>query len=248
MQHTNQTGTLEPISDLRTREQAAYEALRSAIVAGRWAPGTPLVGSRLADELGVSRITVANALKRLSAEGFVRSTPHKGAEVAPLDPAAVREIYLMRAELEALAAREAVRHVTQRDLDELTEINEELRRLSLESADIRDLRACDWRFHDRLRGISRMPLLVTTLKNYADRCEGYRARVLDTRPLVVPGPERHLAILEALAARDAERANAAMHRHVIEGLEAILREVGHDHLLDGTSGLTDAMSGSARTS
>lgn len=236
MQHANETGALERIPDVKTREQAAYEALRKAIVGGRWEPGKPLVGSRLADELGVSRITVANALKRLSAEGFVRSTPHKGSEVAPLDPVAVREIYLMRAELEALAVREAVRHVAEHDLDELTEINDELRRLGNESAEIRELRVCDWRFHARLRSISQMPMLIATLKNYADRCEGYRARVLDTRPLVVPGPERHTAILEALHDRDAERAGAAMHQHVIEGLEVILHEVGEEHLIDRSRG------------
>ena len=206
----------------KTREQAAYDALREAIVGGRWAPGTPLVGSRLAEELGVSRITIANALKRLAGEGFVRSTPHKGAEVAPLDPADVREIYLMRAALEALSAREAARHVSAGDLADLDRRNQEIDALARSGADIREVRAVDRQFHEQLRAISQMPSLARTLLNLADQCEGYRARLLDQASLVRPSGDRHARLLDALRARDGERAAVAMHVHIVEGLEALL--------------------------
>ncbi len=86
------------------------QGLRQEISTGVLPAGTRLPSSRqLARDLGVSRITVANALKRLSGEGFVQLTPHKGAVVARLDPYEVREVYLMRAELEALIVREAAR-------------------------------------------------------------------------------------------------------------------------------------------
>ena len=54
--------------EFRTREQLVYEFLRRAITEGRWGPNDPIVGSRVAEELGVSRITIANALKRLAAQ------------------------------------------------------------------------------------------------------------------------------------------------------------------------------------
>lgn len=206
----------------KTREQATYDVLREAIVAGRWAPESPLVGSRLAEELGVSRITIANALKRLAGEGFIRSTPHKGAEVAPLDPAAVREIYLMRAALEALSAREAARCVTSDDLAELDQWNREIDALARSGADIREVRALDRQFHERLRVVSAMPLLARTLLNLADQCEGYRARLLDQAALVRPTGDRHRAVLDALRERDGEAAAVAMHIHIVEGLEALI--------------------------
>ncbi len=159
--------------DLKTREEATYEVLRRAIVEGRWGGGEPLVGSRLADELGVSRITIANALKRLSAEGFVQLTPHKEAVVARLDPRQVREIYLMRTELEALAIREAAGRITPRDLVELHAMNDEIGRAHAAGASIAALRSLDWAFHHRLRTVSGMPFLSQTLKNLADQCEGY---------------------------------------------------------------------------
>lgn len=215
--------------EVKTREQAAYEALRNAIVRGRWAEGEPLVGSRIAAELGVSRITVANAFKRLSAEGFIKLVPHKEAIVAPLDRADIRQIYLMRAELEALSAREAAANVTSADIEDLETINRDLSVAeSASEPDMRHLRGIDIAFHRRLRRISRMPLLISTLDNLADQGEGYRARLLDTRFLVVPTAARHRAIIAALEQRDPEAAAAAMQLHVQEGLDAFMELLDRD--------------------
>jgi len=212
-----------PAAEFKTREQAAYEVLRREIVAGRWGAGEPLVVSRLAGELGVSRITVANALKRLAGEGFVRLTPHKEATVARPEPDGVREIYLMRAELEALAAREAAGRVSPAALEALDRLNGEIGHLrSAPEPDIRAIRAVDLEFHHRLRHLSGMPRLAHTLDNLADQCEAYRARLLDPRHSVVPDPQRHLALLAALGAGDAAASGAAMRQHILEGMEAVL--------------------------
>lgn len=211
------------LAEFKTREQAAYEALRRAIIDGRLGPGQALVVSRLAADLGVSRITVANALKRLAGEDFVRLTPHKEAAVTPLEPQDIREIYLMRAELEALSARETAPRITAAALADLHERNDEIsRRKERLPLDIRAVRAADLDFHRRMREIAGMPYLAQTLQNLADRCEGYRARTLDERQIVVPGPERHARILAALAARDADESAAAMRQHVLAGMEAVL--------------------------
>ncbi len=214
--------------DVKTREQATYEALRGAIIEGRWGPGEPLVGSRIADQLRVSRITVANALKRLSGEGFVQLTPHKGAVVARLDPYDVREVYLMRAELEGLAVREAARWITPDDLAELHALNMEIGRLRVRNADIREVRQVDLAFHRRLREVAQMPLLAQTLQNLADQCEGYRARLLDQRPRMVPSPERHAPLLGALQAREGPTAGECMREHVFGGMHAVLANLETD--------------------
>jgi len=214
--------SLPPVGLAKTREQAAYELVRAGIVGGHWAPGEPLVGSRIAEELGVSRITVANALKRLSGEGFIRFTPHKGAEVARLNPAEVREIYLIRAELEALAAREAARQVSSDDLRTLHAMNHEIGDLNDVGADIRQIRSVDRDFHHAVRGIARMPQLDQKLQNLADQCECYRARLLDPRSQVVPSLARHEGILAALEASDAGKASEEMRTHVLSGMGAVL--------------------------
>jgi DNA-binding GntR family transcriptional regulator len=229
--------------ETKTREQATYEVLRRAIIQGRWTDNEPLVASRLATELGVSRITVANAFKRLSGEGFIKLVPHKEAVVAPLDRTDIRQIYLMRAELEALSAREATLHVDQRDLDELHAINTKLGKIEqsakrdvrdmqaighsptwrgVDEGDVRDMRAIDFAFHRRLRQVAAMPLLASTLDNLADQSEGYRARLLDSFQIAMPTTSRHQPILAALESRDAAAAAEYMRQHVLEGMEVIM--------------------------
>lgn len=210
----------------KTREQATYESIRRSIIEGRIGQGERLVVSRVAQDLGVSRITVANALKRLAGEGFVQLTPHKEAMVAPLEAGGVREIYLMRAELEALAAREAATRVTAADLRPLHELNDELARLAAaDPADVRALRRVDLEFHRRMRALSGMPLLATALENLADRCEAYRARLLDQHRAFVPSAERHEPVLAALERNDADAAGSLMRRHVLEGMTVVLAEL-----------------------
>ncbi len=210
-------------AEFKTREQAAYEGIRAAIVDGRLEQATPVNVSRLADEMGTSRITVGNALKRLAGEGFVLLRPHREAIVAPIDPGLIREIYLMRAELEALAGREEARLITDGDLADLIEINERIARIRHETPlDVRALRTADVAFHRRLRSIAQMPLLSQTLENLADRCEAFRARLLDSQFRVLPAPYRHAAVLEALERRDPDQVSSAMRKHVLDGMDAML--------------------------
>lgn len=208
---------------LKTREQAAYEALREAVIAGRWQPGEPLVISRIALDLGMSRIPVTNAVKQLASEGFVRVRPHQEAVVAPLNPSEIREIYLMRAALESLALSEAVTRVSAADLAEVRALNDELRQVNdSPNATISDARAIDKVFHHRLREIAGMPQLSQTLRNYADQCEYYRACLLDRHHFAAPTPEGHEPIIEALETQDVDRLRSLMNAHVLLGMDLIL--------------------------
>src|SRR5579871_4359753 len=96
------------------------EALREAMAAGRYKPGERLIEDRLAEEMGVSRIPVREALRVLSAEGWVDITPRRGATVAALSRAVALEMIEVRATLEGLNARLAARHRDDRIVAELT--------------------------------------------------------------------------------------------------------------------------------
>src|SRR3954451_22516549 len=87
---------LAEIDGHRTLEERTYQQLRGAIARGTLEPGARLVGSQLATTLGVSRITVPNAIKRLASEGFIVVTPHKEAQVASLDRARIDEMPTIR--------------------------------------------------------------------------------------------------------------------------------------------------------
>ncbi|HLJ58822.1 MAG TPA: GntR family transcriptional regulator [bacterium] len=216
-----------PPLEFKTREQAAYESIRQAIIQGRWGPDEPVVVSRIAAGLGVSRITIANALKRLAGEGFVRLTPHKEAVVARLDPDGVREIYLMRAELEALATREAASRISADDFDQARRLNETVRQRRAElPAAIHALRAADRAFHRHVRSTAGMPRLDQVLENLADQCEYYRSRLLDPSRLSAPDPAAHAALLELLARHDTDAAGRLMRDHVLGGMRTVLSTLG----------------------
>ena len=207
--------------EFRTREQLVYDFLRRAITEGRWGPDDPIIGSRVAAELGVSRITIANALKRLAGEGFVRLTPHKEAFVAPLDPAEIEEIYVMRAALEAEAASFAARRATPEQITQLRAMNERLGQVQA-TADTATLRRLDLGLHAALRDLAGMPRLATTIVNLVDQGEYYRARLLDVHHILRPSAGRHEPLLAALDAGDASLAHALMYEHVVEGMRSVL--------------------------
>lgn len=223
MQYANTLATESFGANVQTREQAAYTAIRRAIIGGRWRPGDALVVSRIALELRVSRITVGGAFKRLAAEGFIELRPHREVLIAPLDPQAVREIYLMRAALERVVLREAATRATAADLNEARELNHALRRLRASAqVQIAAVRALDQTFHERLRRIAVLPRITQTLGNLVDQSEYYRACLLDAGQLAAPNPDDHERILAALEDRDADRAETLIDEHVTEGMRLIL--------------------------
>ncbi|HEX9038554.1 MAG TPA: GntR family transcriptional regulator [Ktedonobacterales bacterium] len=114
--------TLESLS-LRER---VYRALRDALVAGELAPGARLRDQDLAEQLGVSRTPVREALQRLEDEGLVQTAPRSLTRVAPLDELAAREAFPVVAALHALAARSGVARLTPGDIAAMRAANEEL--------------------------------------------------------------------------------------------------------------------------
>ncbi|WP_407496693.1 GntR family transcriptional regulator [Pseudooceanicola sp. MF1-13] len=109
------------IEDKPTLRDQTVHILREAILTEVFAPGTKLVERSLADQTGVSRTSIREALSQLEAEKLVTRVPGKGMHVAKLTIAEAREIYEVRAVLESAMARLFVERATQDDLDDLIE-------------------------------------------------------------------------------------------------------------------------------
>jgi DNA-binding GntR family transcriptional regulator len=106
----------------QTLEDLVHHVVREAIVRGIYPPGERLQQDRIAEVMGVSRIPVRAALRRLEAERFVEFVPHRGATVKELSPKEIAEIYDLRVLLETYALRAAAEHITASELDELEEL------------------------------------------------------------------------------------------------------------------------------
>lgn len=125
---------------------AAYVAIRDAIVAGELAPGAVLRDVELAGSLGLSRTPVREALQRLADEGLVESKPHAYTRVTPLVRAVAVEAHLVVRALHELAVELAVPRLRPADLQRLHAANEAFA-LALAAADVEGALAADDAFH-----------------------------------------------------------------------------------------------------
>src|SRR6478609_3394059 len=98
------------------------EALRERILRGDYIEGEPLRQDALADELGVSRIPIREALRQLETEGLVTFNPHRGAIVSSLSLAEIEEVFELRATIEPDLLRRAMPHLTTYQLDQADEV------------------------------------------------------------------------------------------------------------------------------
>ncbi len=107
---------------MTTETESVVDGVRRLILSGQYASGDRLGEVELAATLGVSRTPVREALRLLAAEGLVEITPNKGARVIAWSPAELEEIFVLRAQVEGLAARRAAERITAEALDELEEL------------------------------------------------------------------------------------------------------------------------------
>ena len=113
-----------------TLREEAYHALRRAILSGELAPGARLQETELAASLGVSRNPVREALARLESQGLVRSIPNQGARVIHPLPTQVQDALLVRAQLELLSVRLALRKARLGQFDHLAGIVAQMQALA----------------------------------------------------------------------------------------------------------------------
>lgn len=209
--------------------QGAYRRLLDNIRAGTLLPGARLRETEIADMLGISRTPVREAIRQLEADGLVIHLPRQGATIRTLDHAEVIELYEMRAVLEGTAARLTARVASSVELAELMDLNAELSAAGAGPA-AQDLNR---QFHRTLMESARNRFLVKAMS-------ALQKTLLILGPTTLAEPGRaaaavaeHAAVLEALAARDAASAEAAMRVHVESALSARLRGMrGRDLALE----------------
>jgi DNA-binding GntR family transcriptional regulator len=102
--------------------------IEEAILSGQLKPRERLIEMDLISQFGVSRTVIREALKRLEAKGLIRTTPYRGAVVADLTIEEIEEIYFVRAELEKIAARLVIKHITPKEVQHLKKLSREVER------------------------------------------------------------------------------------------------------------------------
>lgn len=122
MQFSPTYGDRQPL----TAEEEAYNFLLDAICGGRLRKGDRLIAEDIASEIGMSRMPVREAFRRLDAQGLVTLRPNRGAVVGGLDIDELHEVFEMRSALEGLAVRVAVARIGERQLAALERMLDEM--------------------------------------------------------------------------------------------------------------------------
>jgi DNA-binding GntR family transcriptional regulator len=190
------------------------------ILEGDLAPGSRIIETRIARQLGTSQAPVREALRDLATLGLVEMHPYRGARVR--EPAAEELVEAMelRGELEAIAARGAARRIDEPMLERMRRLLNEMRR-SAERGDAHAQAQQNSEFHTCVvtaSGNATLQRLWSMLEPFARSYLTATVPGADLRWLA----ERHVAILEALEARDSRRAATAMRVHAREAEAQVL--------------------------
>jgi DNA-binding GntR family transcriptional regulator len=198
--------------------ETAYRSIRLAILTGDLKPGEEIKETRLAAGLGISRTPVREALGRLATEGFVQMERFRRAQVASFSQADIAEIFRLRAKLEAHGARRAAPRITEGDLARLVAIEDEMERVFDDLGwhkHLAQFDALNNQFHALIARAADSPrlerIIGTTLELPASIFNSY-AEPLDARTRRTH--RQHREIIDALTARNADWAEAAMGAHL----------------------------------
>lgn len=210
---------LESYKPLR---EIVFETMREAIIRGDLAPGERLMEVQLAEEMGVSRTPVREAIRKLELEGFVAMIPRKGAYVADYTIKDITDVFEIRAALESLAAGLACERITEQEIDELQILVVKVGK-TIKDNDIDALVEVDTEFHDRIYKASRNSRLEQMISNLREQIQRFRATSLASPGRIKDTLEEHKGIVDAIATRDIALAQRLAAEHV-ENAENIFLE------------------------
>jgi DNA-binding GntR family transcriptional regulator len=196
-----------------SKGDVVFESLREMIIRGEMLPGEPLRQREIAARFNVSPTPVREALRRLESEGLVRSVLHQGSRVAAaIADDEQEESYRILATLEPLATGLAIEKLTDRDLEDVRRLEHAFARCSESERAATDLNR---EFHFRIYECARSPLLLSLMRllwvSFPHRRQLWR-----------PHPEsvqEHRRLVDALAARDTERAQTIIREHVLGSID-----------------------------
>ncbi|WP_346355195.1 GntR family transcriptional regulator [Azotosporobacter soli] len=202
--------------------EVVCETLRNAIVAGTLKPGERLMEIQVAEELGVSRTPVREAIRKLELEGFVVMIPRRGTYVSDLSIKDVNEVYEVRTALDVLAAGLAVERITEEELEEMERLLVIFGEC-IEANDLDKIVEADGKFHDILYKATRNERLVGIVNNLREQLTRFRSLSMSYPGRLKDMLEEHTRLVEALGQRNASVARKLANDHMANAEQTLLK-------------------------
>ncbi|HVO46504.1 MAG TPA: GntR family transcriptional regulator [Steroidobacteraceae bacterium] len=193
--------------------QQAYDELKLRIISLQYRPGAALAEAGIAQDLGIGRMPVREAIARLALEDMLEVLPRKGVLVRPVSLDEARANIEARLVNEPAITRLAVERASEQDIAGIAAALREVPDL-IRRRDIRQLMLVDWRFHGLIARAARNPFLESILGRLHERSLRFWFISLSHPRHLAQVHEEHLAIVAAFQRRDAAGAEAAVAAHI----------------------------------
>lgn len=198
---------------VQTMQEAVVEHLRKLILSGKYAPGQRLIQDELAEELGISRTPVREALTQLAHQGLVVISSYKGASVAKFSVSNLMEIYTVRIALESYATYLAAGSITDGVLEQLEEKMKEMGE-AFHHKEFEHLLGAHHQFHANIYYLAGKQRLSELTIRYLELSNVYQRMALSIGRGANDPIKEHVDILETLRSRDAEASCRLMRAHL----------------------------------
>jgi DNA-binding GntR family transcriptional regulator len=202
--------------------QEVAERLRQRIFAHELPPGTWIDEQKLAEQYGISRTPLREALKVLASEGLVELKPRRGCYVTEISAQDINDIFPLMAMLEGRCAAEAVKRAKRSDVDDLKAIHDVLEKSAKEDK-IDAFFEANQEFHRKIQELAGNRWLLTVIQDLRKVLKLSRMHSLSIEGRLQQSLDEHRAIMAAILAGQPEQAEKAMHDHLLSGREALAR-------------------------
>ena len=212
-----------------TLKTTVLKEIKKAIFTRKLKPGDHIIEAELAEQMGISRFPIREAISSLEKEGLVVTVPYKGAYVTEVNIKALEELYTVRSALEELAIRILMEKKSSKDIKKLESIISDMEKAALKRNEA--LVSEDMRFHQticELTGHQKLLEMWLTLKDQLMLFVALEEHSYDQPNQLV---RAHYPVMEAIKSGDAQRAEKCIRDHLTEAmniLKEILRSSGQE--------------------
>ena len=212
------------IQNHRPLREIVYEELKLLILTGKISPGMRLMEEELAEDMGVSRTPIREAIRKLEKEGLITIEPRRGAYVSQISTNDMVEILEVRQNMEGLAAALAAARMTDEEKAKLRQIALDYE-IAVESGDMAEMIKCDTKFHHFIVEATKNKILIQMVEQLQELVLRFRYIYYDNFKRGEYMPIEHKAIYEAISSGDSETAKKSADIHIERLKEMIIEEL-----------------------
>lgn len=212
-----------PLDSYKPLRDVVVENIRQAIISGQFPAGMRLMELQLAEEMGVSRTPVREAIRKMELEGLVVMIPRRGAYVANISIKDINEVYQVRTALDVLAAGLAADKITEEEAAEMQRLIDEDKAL-VEARNYPKIIENDTAFHDIIYRASGNKRCMDIISNLREQITAIRGRSMPYPGRLEIMLVEHQTIADSIAKHNAKKAQEAVRVHM-ENAERTLLQV-----------------------